>query len=214
MLEAAHTLVLGRTGSGKTIFVRRLALNSEGVAAVFVFDWNDRFTFDWTGAKLPFLTCHHEAEMNRALLSRWVVYNPARDFPGCVFDRKAGLEALKFFCRYVRRAAKMGPGRKLVCIAELWLFCSEDSIPPELAMLAQDGRSDGVEFVFDTQRPERLNPSLVGAATEIVSFRLDERQALRAVGTMGHDPEAVRALPFGSFISRTVQGGEMRGRVF
>jgi len=59
-----------------------------------------------------------------------------------------------------------------------------------------------------------LNPLLVGAATEIVCVRLDEKQTLKAVATMGHDPEAVKALPFGSFISRTVQGGELRGRVF
>jgi len=140
--------------------------------------------------------------------------NPGRDFPGCTYDRKIGLEALKHFCRYVRHTAKGGPGRKLVCIAELWMFCTEDSIPAELAMLAQDGRSDGVEFVFDTQRPEKLNPSVVGAATEIVCFRLDERQALKAVGALGHDPEAVKAQPFGSFISRDLKGGELRGRVF
>lgn len=214
MLEPNHTLVLGRTGSGKTIFVRRLALNSSGVAAVFVFDWNDRFTWDWRGRKLPLPTCATTAEMNRALETRWIIYNPAREFPGCAFDRKIGGEALRHFCRYVRHTAKGGPGRKLVCIAELWMFCTEDSIPPELALLAQDGRSDGVEFVFDTQRPEKLNPSIIGAATEIVSFRLDERQALKSVMTMGHDAEAVRALPFGSFISRSVRGGEMRGRVF
>jgi len=81
-------------------------------------------------------------------------------------------------------------------------------------MLAQDGRSDRMEFVFDTQRPEKLNPSIIGAATEVVCFRLDERQALKAVGQMGHDKEAVRALPMGSFISRTFQGGMMTGKVF
>jgi len=189
-------------------------LNAAGVACRFVFDWNDRFTWDWTGRQLPLPVCRDTAGMNRALASRWVIYNPGRDFPGCAYDRKIGLEALKHFCRYVRHTAKGGPGRKLVCIAELWMFCTEDSIPAELAMLAQDGRSDGVEFVFDTQRPEKLNPSVVGAATEIVCFRLDERQALKAVGALGHDPEAVKAQPFGSFISRDLKGGELRGRVF
>lgn len=152
--------------------------------------------------------------MDAAAESRWAIYNPARDFPGAAFDRKQGVDALRHFCRYVRSRAKRGPGRKLVLIAELWNFCTEDSIPPELAMLAQDGRADGVEFVFDTQRPERLNPSLVGAATEIVCFRLDERNALRTVGQMGHDAEAVRVLPLGSYISRTIQGAELRGQVF
>ncbi len=214
MLEPNHTLVLGRTGSGKTIFVRRLAFNAVNVACRFVFDWNDRFTFDWQGRKLALPTCPDTASMNRALASRWVIYNPAREFPGCAYDRKIGVEALKHFCRYVRHTAKGGPGRKLVFIAELWNFCTEDSIPAELAMLAQDGRSDGVEFVFDTQRPEKLNPSVIGAATEIVCFRLDERQALRSVAAMGHNPDDVRAQPFGSFISRDLKGGELRGKVF
>jgi len=50
-------------------------------------------------------------------------------------------------------------------------FCNDDSIPAELAMLAQDGRSDNIHFVFDTQRPELLNPSIIGTAYEVVCFR-------------------------------------------
>ena len=214
MLEAAHNVILGRTGSGKTIFVRRFCLNAAGVACRFVFDWNDRFTFDWQGRKLPFPVAHTAAQLEASLPSRSCIFNPSRMFPGAMFDRKTGLLALRYFASFVRNAAKRGPGRKLFAVAELWNFCTEDSIPAELAMLAQDGRSDGVEFVFDTQRPEKLNPSIIGAATEIVCFRLDEKQALKAVAAMGHDPEAVRALPFGSFISRDLKGGEVRGRVF
>jgi len=147
-----HGLSVGLASDSLT-FAGLVSKNAQNVACRFVFDWNDRFTFDWQG-------------------------------------------------------------HKLVCIAELWMFCTEDSIPPELAMLTQDGRSDGVEFVFDTQRPEKLNPSVVGAATEILCFRLDEKQALRAVAAMGHDAEAVKGQPFGSFVSRDLKGGELRGRVF
>jgi len=68
------------------------------------------------------------------------------------------------------------------------MFCIEDSIPAELARLAQDGQNDGVEFVFNIQRPEKFNPSVIGTTTEIVCFRLDEKQALRAVAGMGHEP--------------------------
>jgi hypothetical protein len=189
-------------------------LNAAGVAARFVFDWNDRFTFDWRGRKLPLPVCYNLRQCEAALPGRWVIYNPARDFPGAILDRKIGQAALRHFAAWVRHASRRGPGRKLFCVAELWNFCTEDSIPAELAMLAQNGRSDQVQFVFDTQRPEKLNPSIVGAATEIVCFRLDEKQALRAVGDMRAEAEVVRALPFGSFKSYALNGVTLAGRVF
>ena len=216
MLDANHTLVLGRTGYGKTYFVRRLCWNADGVACVFVFNWNDRFTYDGNGQPIHGLAqCYSIAQMNAALPTRFVIYNPSREFPGAILDRKLGLAALKHFCRYVRQVSHGRPGRKLVCIAELWMFCNDDTIPPELALLAQDGRGDRIEFVFDTQRPEELNGSIIGAATEIVCFRLDEKKALRAVsGMMGHDPVVIGQLPKGEFVSRTLDGAELRGKLF
>lgn len=216
MLDAEHILVPGRTGYGKTIFVRRLCWNLPDVSCRFVFDWNDRFTYDWHGRKLPHLrSCYSIAELNSSLASRWAIYNPAREFPGVALDRKLGLEALRHFLRWVRLVSKGGGGRKLCCIAEMWMFCNEDTIPPELALIAQDGRSDRVSFVFDTQRPELLNGSLVGAATEVVCFRLDEKKALKAIGGMaGHDPAKIATLDKGEFISRHLDGRSVLGRLF
>ena len=157
---------------------------------------------------------HTQSQLEASLAGRWCIFNPGRMFPGAMFDRKIGQAALRYFAAFVRNVSKRGPGRKLFAVAELWNFCTEDSIPAELAMLAQDGRSDEVQFVFDTQRPEKLNPSVIGAATEIVSFRLDEKQALKTVAEMGHDASQVRALPFGSFVSRTLNGASVSGKVF
>lgn len=215
MLDAEHILVLGRTGYGKTIFVRRHCLNAADVACSFVFDWNDRFTYDWNGRKLPLPTSYSYSQLNASLATGWAIYNPAREFPGVILDKKLQLAALKHFCRYVRAAAKGGGGRKLVCIAEVWNFCTEDSIPAEMAVLAQDGRGDRISFVFDTQRPELLNGSLVGAATEIVSFRLDEKHALRAVSRMmGHDPVQINGQDKGQFVSRHLSGSSVSGKLF
>ena len=216
MLDPQHVIVIAPTGGGKTIFVRRLCWNAPGVACRFVFDWNDRFTYDWHGRKIPGLnSCYSIAELNAALPTRWGIYNPSREFPGALIDRKIGVAALKHFCSYVRQVSKSGPGQKLVCIAELWNFCNDDSIPAELAMLAQDGRSDDVRFVFDTQRPELLNPSIVGAAYEVVCFRHHEKNALKAIGQMmGHDPERIRNLAKGAFVSRTLDGGHREGKLF
>lgn len=215
MLDPKHVIVVAPTGGGKTVFVRRLCWNARGVALRTVFDWNDRFTYDWHGRKLPLQSCYSLNELNLALGTRWAIYNPSREFPGAAFDRKIGQAALKHWARWVREVCKGGPGEKLVCVAELWNFCNDDSIPAELAMLAQDGRSDGVRFVFDTQRPELLNASITGAAFEAVCFRHHEPNALKAIGKlMGHSADQVRSLPKGSFVSRTLDGGIRQGRLF
>jgi hypothetical protein len=45
--------------------------------------------------------------------------------------------------------------------------------------------------------------------------RLDERLTLNEVKDLGGDPDAVRALPLGSFIAwNRLSGGNLSGRVF
>jgi hypothetical protein len=46
------------------------------------------------------------------------------------------------------------------------------------------------------------------------SCRVGEKLASKSVAAQGHDAEAVKTFPFGDFISRTVQGSELRRRVF
>lgn len=197
MNDPSHTLIVGMTGSGKTTFELRYLFNA-ACACRFLFDWNERFT-ERIGKH--FRVSYTEAELESSLSSRWSIFNPRRVFPGAAFDRKVGVNALRWWCAWVSRAAKRGRGKKFVVVPELWRFCTEDSIPTELALLAQDGRQDEVELVIDTQRPDKLNPSIVGAVTELVCFRLDEREALRAIGHMRAEPERVASLPMGSFIS-------------
>ena len=49
--------------------------------------------------------------------------------------------------------------------------------------------------MFDTQRPELLNPSIIGDAHEVVCFRHHEARALRAIGKMmGHSADVVKNL--------------------
>ena len=69
--------------------------------------------------------------------------------------------------------------------------------------------------MFDTQRPELLNPSIIGDAHEVVCFRHHEAQALRAIGKMmGHSADVVKALAKGEFVSRTLDGAVLRGKLF
>lgn len=74
----------------------------------------------------------------------------------------------------------------------------------------------GKDILSATVPPLRTaNPSLLGAAYEVVCFRHHEKRALRAIdGLMGHSAEEVRGLAKGEFLSRTLDGGLTRGKLF
>jgi hypothetical protein len=213
-LEPKHTLVVGMTGSGKTTFVNRYLLNTSP-ACRFVFDDLNRV---WPRLKLKPSYTARDVEL--ALPSRWVVFNHERMFPLVGFQSRQGIPtpahaAFRWFCSFVFHAAQRGPGSKIVVVPEVWRFCTADSIPPEFAMLAQAGRELGIELVLDTQRPEMVNPSVTGAITELVCFKLTSPEALKTVRDLGADRAAVAALPLGTFIGcNRLSGATLAGRVF
>jgi len=109
----------------------------------------------------------------------------------------------------------------MVVIPEVWRHCNPDTIPVELALLAQAGRELNVELIVDTQRPEQVNASITGGATELVCFKLMSDQALRAVEKLWRDSsimaarETVAALPLGTFTAwNRLSGGSLSGRLF
>ena len=202
-LPPCSTLLCGMTGSGKTTFALRFLLNVSAAC---------RFIFDDLGQVASRLKIRHAstgAELEAALATRWVVFNPHRMFPGDA----AG--AFRFFCQWAFDASRRGPGKKVFLADEIWRWCSPQAIPKELATLAQMGRAENLELVTATQLPHKIHASLTGSSTELVCFRLDERLALSAVRDMGADLDAVQALPLGSFIAwNRLSGGRLSGRLF
>jgi hypothetical protein len=204
------TLLVGMTGAGKTTFVNRYLLNDDSAACRFMFDDLNRM---WPRLRLK--PCFTQRQLEESLATRWSAFQPLRLFPG---DTKA---ALRWWCRWVFHVANRGPGKKLVVIPELWRHCNPDSIPSELALLAQAGRELDVELIVDTQRPEQINASIVGAATELICFKLMSSEALRAVEKLWRDSgiaaarETVAALPLGTFIAwNRLSGASLAGRLF
>jgi hypothetical protein len=66
-----------------------------------------------------------------------------------------------------------------------------------------------------TQLLHKINASITGQATELVSFRLTEPLALNRVTELGADRDAVAVLPPGSFLSwNRLSGAQLAGRVF
>lgn len=212
-LQPHHTLIVGMTGSGKTTFVNRLLLNDDTAAVRLIYDDLNRM---WPRLKLR--PCFTPAELRDSPGTGWSAFVAGK----MLFQFNGdGKKVFRWWLRWVWDVARSGPGRKLVIIPEIWRHCNPDTIPPELALLAQAGRELGVELVCDTQRPELLNGSLTGAATEMVCFRQMSPAAWRVTEKLlwetgnAFDPAQLRALPPGSFVSfNRISGGALAGRVF
>lgn len=202
-LPPCSTLLVGMTGSGKTTFGLRYLLNVPAAC---------RFIFDDMGQVAARLRLPHAstaAQLEAALASRWVVFNPHPMFPG---DCKA---AFRFFCKWAFDCSKRGPGKKVFFADEIWRWQTPQGIPLELAALAQMGRAENLELMTATQLPHQVNASITGQSTELVCFRLGEPLALARVRELGGDPGRVAELPMGEFISwNRLSGGQLAGRVF
>ena len=126
-LPPCITFLAGMTGSGKTTFALRYLLNVQAAC---------RFVFDDLGQVSSRLKIPHAstaAEVEAALATRWVVFNPHRMFPGQVDA------AFRWFCHWSFEASRRGPGKKVILLDEIWRFCSPQSIPRKLATLSQMG---------------------------------------------------------------------------
>jgi hypothetical protein len=212
-LSPQHTVIFGMTGSGKTTLVIKYLLNDDSAACRFIFDDLNRM---WPRLKIP--ACYSEKELRASLATKWSAFNPLRTLAHFGGDMK---KAFRWWCAWVFAMSGTGPGKKMVVIPEVWRHCNPDSIPPELALLVQAGRELNVEVIADTQRPEMLNGSIVGAATEIICFRQMSPAAMRVTenllrdGGNAFDPAQLRSLPLGSFVGfNRLSGGSLAGKVF
>jgi hypothetical protein len=181
-LPLSLTLILGKGGYGKSTFAYRYLLNAPASC---------RFLFDDLGrasAKLGLPAVGLVAELEAALSTHWVCFNPHRMFPGKT------KEAFRWFCKWVYEVSKRGPGKKLFLVDEIWQWQDRGEIPPELSLVVRTGREENIELVCATQTPGELDYAITGQSTEVVCFRLDEKRELDWVGRLGGDPDAVRAL--------------------
>lgn len=217
-LEPAGTFIVGMTGSGKSTFAYRLLLNSPDVVCRFVFDDLGRAAVR-LGAQ-PACTAH---ELEQAVPTGWVIFNPHKMFPPDLAKPKNVNDlrwtptkaAYQWFCRWVYDVSKRGPGRKQFLTDEVWQWQNGFYLPPELSMVTQAGREEGIEFICATQRPNRVNDAISGGAAELVCFRLQQRRHLVAIEELDANPDEVSQLPLGHFISyNRLNGAVLRGKVF
>lgn len=204
LAKISCTLLAGRSGSGKSTFARRYLRNTRAAVRLI---WDDQGEY---AAAFRLRPANSVEDLERDVPSGWVCFDPSTLFPG---NPAAGFA---FFCDWAFQVAGRGPGRKVVLVDEVWRFCSPHAIPPELALVVQTGRKWELETVFATQRPQRINESILGEATEAVSFHLIGRNAVdRMVGQYEFAAEELGRLPAGHWVSRSlVTGTELRGRLW
>tara|TARA_R110000868_G_scaffold167580_1_gene401935 strand:- start:74 stop:697 length:624 start_codon:yes stop_codon:yes gene_type:complete len=202
-LPPANTLIVGMTGSGKSTFAYRYLVNANA-ACRFIFDDLGR-----AATRLNIAPVFFERQCEGALASRWVIFNPHRMFPGATKD------GFRWFCQWVYAASRRGEGKKLLLVDEVWQWQSNMEMPRELALCVQTGREENLELVCATQLPQKVNASVTGQSTELVCFRLTEPLALKEVKDLGGDPEKVKNLPLGAFISyNRLTGATVSGKLF
>ena len=81
-------------------------------------------------------------------------------------------------------------------------------------MVAHTRRKRGLALMVNTQRPNKLNGSILNEVSEFVCFRLQEDNALARAKEHGFDLDELNGLPDLQFVARKVDsGGGLRGRI-
>lgn len=192
-------LVSGISGSGKTSFCLRLLANTK---APYRFVWDPDAQLS---NRLGMPCAQAESELACALDTGWVIFDPNSMFPG----RHA--EGFAWFAGWVFSTCAHLQGRKWLLVDEVWRYCNNLTIPAPLAECVQTGRVRGLSCVFATQRPNRLNESILNEVTEVVGFRTQGPNALRILQDLGLDCDRVAELPKGAFLSKCIDGREKAG---
>jgi len=195
-------VVVGCSNSGKSTFAIRYLEHGK---------FSCRFIFDPSGEyaeKFKRRPCTTPDELTASIPTGWVIFDPHGLFPG------DPMEAFANFCEWAWHRSAGFPGQKILFADEVWRFCSPNLIPKPLAQIIQDGRKKGIGLIATTQRPNRLNESLIAEATELVGFRLTGVNAIEFLRR--NCPEfpidELPALPLLHYTAQNLQsGGLLRG---
>jgi hypothetical protein len=206
-LDSHLTTIVGVSGSGKSTAAFRYLLNCPAACR---FIWDDQ---GQASARLKIPHASTASELDRALSTRWVLFNPHRMFPG------QAEKGFAFFCEWAFAMSQSGRGKKLFMADEIWRYQDRDKIPMGLAKIAQMGRAENLELVSVTQRPHLISDSIMGETTELICFLLTDSVRLRKVQSMGAGEaltSEIGRLPKGAFVSFNPQNmGQLgRGRIF
>lgn len=201
-LNRQIVLLGGQSGSGKTSFALKLLCNT---TAPYKFIWDPDGQIS---NRLGMPSAQTEEELECSIESGWIIFDPNVMFPG------RHPEGFAWFVGWVFQVCGVLDGRKWLLVDEVWRYCDPHKIPRELAECVQTGRVRGLSCVFATQRPNKVNESILNEVTECVAFRLQGANALKTLQELGVNPVVVSGLEPGQFVSLLQSGKEISGRMW
>lgn len=169
-------VVAGCSGSGKSTVANMIMINS---------DFTCRFIFDPSGEyaeRFQRRPCYTAAEIKAAIPTGWVIINPTFLFPGSdIAGTEASQVAFEKTCEMVWLLSRDIRGQKILLADEIWKFCTPNFMPVALMAIVQNGRKNGIGLLATTQKPNKMNETIIGESTEFISFRLEGRNLLKSL---------------------------------
>jgi len=204
----AVTLIIGKSGCGKTSFAKSFLRRRQSSVTLFIFDWKVNGPGGGEFSKrmgLPPLST--KTHLSYGIGQRCACWNPHVLFPGRLQD------AFRFFLAFTYAHAKSLPGEKLLVIDELHLFCGPASCPPQLSTVVETGRASRLASVFLAQQPQTLPGAVTNQVTEAVVFKQTNPNARQRLAEMGmENAERSKSLPRFHYIATNLDsGGELCG---
>jgi len=203
--KPSKILVVGMSGSGKSVFVTRYILNKK-FDHIFIFDHKLEFLH-----RCGMKACFSVTELTEAMKRRdpIISYNHTNDFPG---DSEAGFQ---FFSDWVFEMAKIIQRHCLYVCDEVNRFTSPQDMGWEFRQLIEDGRLQGLDFIGTSHAANHISGKLRLQLTEIVALRTKDSRALAFLEEIGFNGEEVSNLETGEFILYHEQSGKfVRDRLF
>lgn len=174
--ENLAIVVAGCSGSGKSTVANLILLNGA---------FTCRFIFDPSGEyaeRFGRRACHTAAEIRAAIPTGFVIINPTFLFPGSdIAGTEASQLAFEKTCEMVWLLSRDIRGQKIFLADEIWKFCTPNFMPVALMAIIQNGRKHGIGLLATTQKPNKMNETIIGEATEFIGFRLEGRLLLQSL---------------------------------
>jgi hypothetical protein len=201
-------LIVGKSGSGKSTYQIRYVENAP-YARVFLFDHKLEFE-----ERLGVAACDSTDALVEQIKKgeRFLSYHHSSDFPG---DSENGFQ---FFCEWVYEITKVlrDDGQKsLFACDEVNRFTGTSDMGWAFRQLIEDGRLQGLDFCGTSHAANQIHNRLRLQLTEIVALRTLDPRPLAFLEENGFDPEQVKNLPVGAFITKDLDNDTfVTGKLF